>query len=288
MTAPTHLNLDLLFERSGSAYVARVVRSPVGEGQSAEFAQPISEIEVENFALKIGLRRERTRRLEDAPILAAKSLGGRLFTAIFSGSVGECLRRSLDLASAQDVPLRIRLRLSDCPELADLPWELLYDAAENWFLALSGGTPIVRYVQLPTEPRKVKIELPLRVLVIKSEPDGYPHLDLAAEWAEVAVALGELIEARAIAITELAVPTLSELRRALLKDRFNVLHFMGHGSFTKQHGGTLVFTDRAGRGVPVTGESLGVILRDHSSLRLAILNACEAGRSDPAGTRERA
>jgi len=34
--------------------------------------------------------------------------------------------------------------------------------------------------------------------------------------------------------------------------------------------------------MPVTGEQLSVMLRDHTSLRLAVLNACEAGRIDPA------
>src|ERR1022692_3096542 len=57
---------------------------------------------------------------------------------------------------------------------------------------------------------------------------------------------------------------------------------MGHGGFDPQKGGVLLFTDHAGRGAPVTGESLGVMLRDHTSLRLVILNACEAGRTDPA------
>jgi hypothetical protein len=56
---------------------------------------------------------------------------------------------------------------------------------------------------------------------------------------------------------------------------------MGHGGFDKEHGGTLLFTDSAGRGAPVTGSDLGVMLRDHTSMRLAVLNACQAGRTDP-------
>ena len=178
--------------------------------------------------------------------------------------------------------LRIRLRLSECSELADLPWELLYDRGDDWFLALSDRTPVVRYVQLPVQPRAVHVTLPLRVLVIRSEPCDYPRLDLEAEWAQVAAALGELTDAGALAFTELAAPTLGELRRALLRDTFHVLHFMGHGGFDQQRGGVLLFTDRAGRGLPVTAGDLGVLLHDHTSMRLAVLNACEAGRTDPA------
>jgi hypothetical protein len=105
---------------------------------------------------------------------------------------------------------------------------------------------------------------------------------LDSEWAQVAESLTELADAGLISYTELAAPTLSELRRALLADTFHVLHYMGHGGFDQEHGGILLFTDRAGRGLAVTGGDLGVMLRDHGSLRLAVLNACEAGRTDPA------
>ena len=182
----------------------------------------------------------------------------------------------------EEAALRIRLRMSGCPELADLPWELLYDRDEDWFLALSDRTPVIRYVQLPNPPRAIPVTLPLRILVIRSEPTDYPPLDLAAEWAKVAESLGELAEAGDLAFTELAAPTLGELRRALTRDTFHVLHYMGHGGFDSQRGGVLLFTDRAGRGVPVTSGDLGVMLHDHTSLRLAVLNACEAGRTDPA------
>jgi hypothetical protein len=110
-------------------------------------------------------------------------------------------------------------------------WELLYDRDDDWFLALSDRTPVVRYVQLPVQPRAVNVTLPLRILVIRSEPAGYPSLDLAAEWAQVAEALSELTATGAVAVTELAAPTLSELRRALMGETFPVLHYMGHGEF---------------------------------------------------------
>jgi hypothetical protein len=214
-------------------------------------------------------------------VIAAKQVGERLFDAVFAGPVGECLRRSTDRAREQQTTLRIRLRLADCPDLADLPWELLYDRRDDWFLALSGHTPVVRYVQLPDQPRAIQINLPLRILVIKSEPVDCPPLDLTAEWEQVAGALVELRDAGLVAFTELTSPTLGELRRALLNDTFHVLHYMGHGAFDQQNGGMLLFADRVGHSVPVTGGDLGVMLRDHTSMRLAVLNACEAGRTDP-------
>ena len=282
MTGLRHLDLDVLFGRAGEGYHAVITRSPAGDGQSVMFGRLLTDLELENFVLKVGRFRSRTRRIEAAPVAAAKQVGGRLFEAVFTGVTGECLRRSLDRAREEQATLRIRLRLSGCPELADLPWELLYDRSDDWFLALSDRTPVVRYVQLPDPPRAVPVTLLLRILVIRSEPADYPSLNLAAEWTHVRAALGELADAGSLAFTELAAPTLSELRRALLRETFHVVHYMGHGGFDAERGGMLLFTDRAGRGVPVTGADLGVMLHDHTSLRLAVLNACEAGRTDPA------
>jgi TolA-binding protein len=275
-------DLDLLIDRDGDRYRARVLRSPAGDGQAVTFARPFSDLELENFLLKMGRSRGRTRRIESTSVTAAKQFGGRLFSAVFTGQVGECLRRSVDRAQDEDAPLRIRLRLADCPELADLPWEFLYDKDDDWFVALSGATPVVRYLQLPNQPRPLSVTLPLRVLAIRSEPTDYPSLDFEAEWSQVMTSLSEFTDSGAITVTDLAAPTLSELRRVLLRERFHVLHYMGHGGFTAEDGGVLLFTDRAGRGVTVTGEQLSVMLRDHTSLRLAVLNACEAGRTDPA------
>lgn len=118
-------------------------------------------------------------------------------------------------------------------------------------------------------------------MVIRSEPTDYPWLDLAAEWGQVEEALGDLTDSGMVTFTVLAAPTLSELRRVSLREQFQVLHYMGHSGFEAEAGGMLLFTDQAGRSVPVTGEQLSVMFRDHTSLRLAVLNDCEAGRTDP-------
>ena len=275
------LDLDVLFTRKEDDYQARVVRSPAGEGQLASFPRPFSDLELENLILKIGRFTGRTRRVEAPPVIAAKEAGARLFDAVFAGAVGECLRRSHDCAIDEQAPLRISLRLSDCPELADLPWELLYDSSDDSFLALSSSTPVVRHIQLPSRARPIAVTLPLKILVIRSEPVDYPALELGAEWAHVAEALAGLTHTGLLTVKELTVPTLGELRRELLRDSYHVLHYMGHGGFDQQHGGFLMFTDATGRGALVTAADLGVMLRDHPSMRVAVLNACQGGRTDP-------
>jgi tetratricopeptide (TPR) repeat protein len=270
VSEPTQLDFDVLFGRSGSSYEAQVLRSPAGEGQSTAFERPLSDLALNNAAASTAA----------AP---AKLLGRQLFDAVFSGPVGECLSRSSSRAADEQSALRVRLLLSDCPELADLPWELLYDRRDDRFLALTDHTAVVRYVPPPVQPHAVPVSLPLRVLVIRSEPADCPQLDLAAEWAQVTAALDELTDAAVITFTELAAPTLSELRRALHRDTFHVLHFLGHRGLDHEDGEVLLFSDRSGRSLPVTGERLGVLLHDHASIRLAVLSARGAGPARPPG-----
>jgi hypothetical protein len=144
MAGGTYLNFDLRIERSvrGGAdgspgYRAELIASPSGEA-SAEFSLALPQ--------------------DASPEL----LGRQLFEGAFSGEVLTALRRSQDKVARRNGGLRIRLRLADAPELADLPWEALYDASRDRFLALSSDTPLVRYLDLPEpiQPLRVKPPLP--------------------------------------------------------------------------------------------------------------------------------
>ena len=76
-----------------------------------------------------------------------EQVGDELFRTVFQGELLKAFQGCL--AKARGGPgLRIRLRLNDVPQLAGLPWEYLYDAEGRGFLALSGRTPVVRYLEL--------------------------------------------------------------------------------------------------------------------------------------------
>ena len=151
-----YLNFDLLLERAADGYTARVLACPAGQA-SADFRNPFSDLEVENFFLRLGRPRRAVRRRESPEMEMVKQFGGRLFDAVFRGDVRACLRSSLDEVRREGKGLRIRLHLA-APELADWPWEYLYNSALNHFLSLSIGTPVVRYLELPLriEPRVVR------------------------------------------------------------------------------------------------------------------------------------
>ena len=75
-----YLDFDLSIEGSEGKYIARVLDSPSGQAESA-FSQPFSELELENFYLRVGRPRQSVRRLDSPEMQAAQQLGARLFEA---------------------------------------------------------------------------------------------------------------------------------------------------------------------------------------------------------------
>ncbi len=280
MAEVSYLDFDLLIERSGeNTYRARVLSSPAGQA-TAEIALPFSEIELENFLLRIGRPRRGVRRLESPEMEAAKTFGGKLFKAVFDDELFSCFRSSLDEARKKRQGLRIRLRLNDAPELVNLPWEYLYNPSLNRFLSLSVNTPLVRYLELPERISPLTITPPLKVLAMISSPSDFPTLDVEREWKNLNSALESLQERGLLVLDRLDTASPVELQYSLRRNEYHIFHFIGHGGFNEQaQDGILLFEDENGRGRPLSGQYLGTILHDEQTLRLAVLNACEGARS---------
>ena len=288
MPAIAYLDFDLLVQRTGDHYRAQVVNSPSGQA-AATFTLPFSDLELENFFLRVGRARLGVRRIDSPEVNVAKSCGERLFSAVFQGDVLGCFRSSLDEAARRGDGLRIRLHLTDAPELADLPWEYLYNPTLNRFLALSVETPFVRYLDLPERIRPLAVKAPLRALVMISSPKDYPQLDVEREWSNLREALGDWEQRGLLVLERLDDATLASLQRRLRRGEYHIFHFIGHGGFDQRsQDGLLILEDENERGRAVSGQDLGMLLHDHRAMRLAILNACEgarASRTDPfAGT----
>jgi predicted transcriptional regulator len=250
---------------------------------------PFSDIELENFLLKIGRPARFARRLDSPEARAAKNLGGGLFKAVFDDEVLRCFRSSLEIAEQQHCGLRLRLRFSEAPELADLPWEFLYDPAVDRFLSHSIETPVVRYLELPERIRPLSVEPPLRVMVMIASPEDYPELEVEREWEKLNEALFDLQHNGLVVLERLEKATLPILQRRLRQEEYHIFHFIGHGGFDHQaHDGVLIIEDERRQPYMISGKHLGTLLHDERTLRLALLNACEGARNsrtDPfAGT----
>ena len=204
MTAYSEFRLRI--DRGLSAGTYRVVATgPSGEALG-RFKLPFSDIELENFVLKVGRTRRGKRRVESPEMELAKDFGGRLFSSLFDGDVKELFRSSFADARTENRGLRITLSLTGAPELSQVPWEYLYDHPS--FMSISTWTPIVRYLDLPKAKRPLQIALPLRIIGVVSAPSDAEPIDVASEKAKLGQALAPLIQSGAVAIDWLETPTL--------------------------------------------------------------------------------
>ena len=284
MATRRYLNFDLLLEQEGEGrYQARVTDSPLGETPSVRFELPFDATTLENLLLKLDPGRSGTRRVGGTgQQQAAMDFGGPLYKAVFTGDLALAWQRSLDQVRAEQAGgLRLRLRLNDAPAIAGLPWELLYDARSNNFLAQSERTPLVRFLDVPQVPRPIAVDGPLRVLAIISSPIDLDELDVEAEWARIQEALEPRTSTGLVVLDRLPSATLSELGTWLRRSETHVVHFIGHGDFDPGlREGVIYFQDQAGRRSAVTSSTLGPYLRDHDPLRMVVLNACRSARTD--------
>lgn len=277
----TYQDFDLLIEPDPlGGYRARALRSPAGESAAVRFTLPFSPVELENLALKVSGSRRGTRGRGRPEIAPLKDFGGTLYDAVFTGELRDVLSRSLSQIRAQRVGMRLRLRLTDAPALAELPWEFLYDRRLNRFLARSHRTPLVRYLDLPDPPLPLAVDGPLRLLVMISSPRDWPKLDVEQEWSVLAGALAQPQKDGRVVIQRMTA-NMSTLRQRLRREKFHVFHFVGHGYYRSDWGdGVIVMEDAGGGPQEVTGEELGGLLNEYEATRLAVLNACEGAISD--------
>lgn len=255
---------------AGSGYRVEVTASPAGETP-----QPVPMPSSPNLlAVEAALQDLRDFRADPGTV---RELGGALWQAVFQAPIAGRYAQSLGIAG--DDGLRVRLRI-DPAALQLLPWEYLHNPETGQFLALARRTPLVRYVARPQPVPPLKVDGPLCVLVLISEPSDQPALQVDRERALIEDALSPLTEAGAV---ELSVET--DGRPDQLQDRlrqgFHVLHYIGHGIMIRGQG-HLVLEDDEGTSRFVGASALESLLGD-TSLRCVVLTACEsaAAPGDP-------
>ena len=271
-------NFELVLERADGGFRVRYLSSD--EEITAVYSLPFSSLELENFILKMGQSRRDLRRVASPELQVAKTFGIRLFESLFAGPIRDRYQKALHDTERQGQGLRFLLRFSDVPELVNVPWEYIYEPSLARFIALSADTPIVRSLDVSRHTSPLKVQAPLRILVMISSPQEYPQLDVEAEWKILNDSLADLIQRGQVTLTRLTHPTLLSLQEQLRKDEYHIFHFIGHGLFSEyKEDGLLLLEDGQGAGAPVSGHYLGILLHDENSLRLAVLNACEGART---------
>ena len=263
----------------GEAYNVEIESASEARGHG-QFLAP-SDFDLERFRLAVDPRSRRVRSGARS-LDAAAQFGSGLFDALLQdASVREVYTAARRDARAADRGLRLRVSLRAAPELAGIPWEFLYDKPR--FLAQHVQSPVVRFVELEDPPPPLKVEAPLRVVGMVSRPRdaSLATLDVEEEQALLEERLAPLIESGQVTLKWLERATLRALQQELDHgEECHIFHFIGHGEYDEQaNESCLVLEHPDGRAHRVGGLQLGNVVAGRGSLRLAVLNACEAGQS---------
>src|SRR5512143_1886330 len=278
----SYLDFEVEIARGyGREYPVAVVKSPAGEARET-LKFPFDELALENRlkALQIALLRSggSRRQVLSAEEHAVQDFGRELFNALVTGEARSRYDVSVGAARQQSKGLRLKLRILP-PELAQLPWEFLYDPREAEYICLSRDTPVVRYLELPQPVQPLLVQLPLRILGMIVSPRDLPSLDVAREKQRVETALDDLQKQRLIDLKWLEGQTWRDLQRAMRSGPWHIFHFIGHGGFDSTvDEGVIALADENGCAHRMLATELGRLLSDHRSLRLVLLNSCEGAR----------
>jgi hypothetical protein len=262
-----YTNFDLTFNPHTPAGYAVSAASRLG--QVPETGQPalLSALNPSDPALAAALEAVRRGRADDA---ALQALGQTLAAALPEAVVG-LLKEQRAAARAQaGQGLRLRLHLS-APEVAELPWELLWLPGDPGPLCVSTDSVITRSLDLRVPVRDLEAPRPLRLLALAPQA---PSLNLAEHKQALEQAVAPMQTESVLTLEWLGgVVTRDRIRQALMRAPAHLVHFVGHGSFVKgaPH---LHLNDDYGDDYPVPAETVAGLFQNQPSLRLVVLNAC--------------
>jgi CHASE2 domain-containing sensor protein len=216
------------------------------------------------------LCRETADTDESATDAARKKIGASLFDALLPGASKETYRNACNQVKRDESSgLRIRLRIA-APEVAALPWELLYDETRGCFLGTSTQTMLTRFIEPEISPKKVSVTAPIRILVIVPK-----SLEAATEWrlkmsSYTLKDLGEKIEVRVLD----GKATRANIDRELSLNQIHIIHFVGDGVFAENKACLLLDDENSEDLCSVTAKEFSYYFQDYFPLRLIVFQAC--------------
>lgn len=280
MSLQDYLNFDLNVEAlDDNKLQISVAASPFG-ATSVEAPVPFTDEELTPF---LGVLDGSTQVSRTDRVRLYRAFSERLGNAVFAGPVGEAYLASLTKAGSRG--LRLRLGLEKAGDLKTLPWELLRSPQSNAqdYLGLSRQVALVRYVPQVASRPAVEISLPVRVLVMVSNPADQPALDADAEWRAIQDATADLRSRGLLEIDRVDDGQLITLQRKLREEvSYQIFHYIGYTLVDGRSGaGVLALEDPRGNvTIPVAGEALTRELVEENSVRLVFLDACRTVRQN--------
>jgi hypothetical protein len=284
---------DLVIQLGAGAaggYTVQVSRSKAGQSAPEPLLPPMSGDEIAQLVRAFGAAPDLLRpNPSEVSRDSLAALGERLFRSLLPEAVrdryNDCVGRIADQGE-RGLRLRIQMGLGNpaMERLHTIPWEYLRTTeTEGYFLALNRRSSIVRDLDLPLPGDRPPAAQPLSILAVACED---ANLDFERECREIKSAWSGQDTMR---FKLLRNATLDALREELLGEErrrgtYHVLHFIGHGGYDPAAGeGSLALCNEEGRRVAVSGGDLAEQVRDRTSLRLVVLNACWTARAGAIG-----
>lgn len=206
-----------------------------------------------------------------------KAWGRKLFDAIFGGTEGTNVYRSLMDAAADDEQRCLLTIGATDPQILVQPWEMLRD--KRGPLTFQGVT-IRRQLRGAGPRNQPTLKFPLRVLLIVSRPSDVSFIDPRNSIKPLLDTLDDLPPGQ-LDIDFCDPPTISQLERMIseankARQPYHIVHFDGHGTYLPHTGvGALAFENDDGKTVLVAGSTLGDIMVQRK-VPLVLLEACRS------------
>jgi CHAT domain/WD domain, G-beta repeat len=268
---------DFVIELDGRPGSYRLhVASPAGDGSlDIGFDPKCLAVGLDMVQAQILASATRSRSAMTQLEQPLRRVGEALFETVFQAPI-----RALFLSSRNEVEgaggrLRIALRLHP-PELARLPWELMFSDRNGGYL--SWHNPMVRYAGVAEPVRPLPVTQPLRVLGMTALPgDGdLPAFGAGAGKRLLQQSLAPLRERGLVTVDW--VPGQSwEAAQEALHAGCQVFHLIGHGGFDPGRREVLIaFADERGRRQLMTASALADQLsRADPAPRLVAFYCCQ-------------
>lgn len=239
-------------------------------------------------------------------------IGQRLFDLLFptdpirERNIRSVLDAAVVAASKTEDAVHVQLRFdAGSVDLAELPWELIYDHDEH--LVASGRVCLTRYITFGQATQRFPVSNRIKVLLVASRPEDLQALDPEAEASAIRKAFNNLGRGDCLRLKILQPPTLDAMIDELNAHSYHVVHFDGHGAFGRRcpcceqfqwHDSVLCSTPGCGarldnaeqqgclafersaqdrRAHLVSAQELGTVLCNRS-VRLFFASACRSGR----------
>lgn len=178
-------------------------------------------------------------------------LGSLLYTILFNEEISREFKKEFDnIAGNPNTNLRLILEFKqEAAEFAQMPWEYIYYPAKErergFFIGPHDKLILTRYVPMEDIDIPKPTEIPLRILVIISQPEGE---DLGKVLAKPTIDAIKDLEDKSQGRIKVFVeeqPTKRKITDAIKNIDPHILHFIGHGKY--ENVGKLAFVGEDGK-----------------------------------------